>query len=69
MESPTAKIYHHRSPESSPFFKVVSQYFSEFERVYSQKFEAKYGFWRPVIHSSVEKFLKCGDLKEPTSRC
>lgn len=41
MESPTAKIYHHRLPESSPFFKVVSQHFSEFERTYSQNYEAK----------------------------
>ncbi len=24
MESPTAKIYHHRSPKSTPFFKVIS---------------------------------------------
>ncbi len=68
MELPTAKIYRHRSPESSPFFKVVSQHFSEFERVYAKKYEAKYGFWRPVIHTSVEKFLKCGDLKEGFAR-
>ena len=68
MESPTAKIYRHRSPESSPFFKVVSRYFPEFERIYPKKYETKYGFWRPVIHTSVEKFLKCGDLKEGFAR-
>jgi hypothetical protein len=68
MESSTAKIYHHRQPKSSPFFRIVDSYFDEFERVYSQKFEKDYGFWRPVIHSSVEKFRKCGDLKQGFAR-
>ncbi len=67
-ESPSEKIYHHRDPENSPFFKVVSRYFPAFEQSYVQKYEAKYGFWRPVIHTSVEKFLKCGDLKQGFAR-
>ncbi len=57
MGSPTAKIYHHRLPENTPFFKVVSRYFPEFERTYSQKYEDKYGFWRLVIHSSGSTFI------------
>ncbi len=57
-QSPSEKIYHHRDPENSPFFKVISRYFPEFEHSSVEKFEAKYGFWRPVIHTSVEKFLK-----------
>jgi hypothetical protein len=68
MESSTTKIYHHRQPKSSPFFRIVDSYFDEFERVYSQKFEKDYGFWRPVIHTSVEKFRKCGDLKQGFAR-
>lgn len=63
-QAPSEKIYHHREPGNSPFFKVVTHYFPEFERSYIQKFEEKYGFWRPVIHTSLEKFLKCGDLRE-----
>jgi hypothetical protein len=26
--------------------------------------QKRYGFWRPVIGTTVEKFLACGDLKE-----
>jgi hypothetical protein len=39
-----------------------------FERVYPQRFERHYGFWRPVVRYSIEKFLKCGDLKEGFAR-
>ena len=60
------KFYRPRNHET-PFFKVVHDYFDEFERVYPERFEAKYGYWRPVIRSSINKFLKCGDLKEGLS--
>jgi len=68
MQTPTDRIYHPRNPERSPFFKVVDRYFDQFERIYPQKYESTYGFWRPVIHDSVEKFRKCGDLKQGFAR-
>ena len=61
---PPGKFYRPRDHEASPFFKVVRDHFEEFERVYPEKFQAKYGYWRPIIRSSIDKFLKCGDLKE-----
>ena len=62
------KPYRPRKPQESPLYKVVSQYFDEFERVYPERFEKTYGFWRPVIRVSIEKYLKCGDLKEGFAR-
>lgn len=62
------KIYRRRDPEASPFFKLVSSHFDEFERVYPEKFQKQYGFWRPQIRTSIDKFLKCGDLKEGFAR-
>ena len=64
----TTSFYRPRNPEASPFFKVVRDYFDEFERVYPERFQDKYGYWRPVIRTSIEKFLKCGDLKEGFAR-
>ena len=29
---------------------------------YSERYEKRYGFWRPVIGDVVRKFLRCGDL-------
>lgn len=62
------KRYRTRDPEASPFFTLVRDYFDEFEQVYPQRFQKRYGFWRPVIRDSIDKFLKCGDLKEGFAR-
>jgi hypothetical protein len=64
----TGKFYHPRDHAASPFFRIVRDHFAEFEKVYPERFRQIYGFWRPVIRSSIEKFLKCGDLKEGFAR-
>jgi hypothetical protein len=61
-------FYRPRDHAASPFFKIVRDYFNEFERVYSERFQERYGFWRPVIRTSIDKFLKCGDVKEGFAR-
>jgi len=38
------------------------------QRVYDERFAAKYGFWRPIIERSVTAFLRCGDLHEGFAR-
>ena len=62
------KFYRPRDHEASPFFKVVRDYFDEFERVYPEKYQERYGYWRPVIRSAIDKFMKCGDPKEGFAR-
>jgi hypothetical protein len=61
-------FYRPRNHEASPLFKIVRDRFDHFERAYPERFQAKYGFWRPVIRSSINKFLECGDLKEGFAR-
>ncbi len=31
---------------------------------YDERYQKRYGFWRPVIAATVEKFIACGDLRE-----
>lgn len=62
--SSSNKFYQPRHPEDSPFFKVLEANFDTFELNFPALFQPKYGFWRPVIRKSLEKFLKCGDLRE-----
>jgi hypothetical protein len=62
------EVYQPREPEKSPFFQLVSSYFDKFERIYPEKYQKTYGFWRPVIRRSIDKFIKCGDLKEGFAR-
>jgi hypothetical protein len=63
-----SSFYRPRDHEASPFFKVVRERFDEFEKVYPQRYQERYGYWRPVIRSSIDKFIKCGDLKEGFAR-
>lgn len=63
-----AEFYRPRNHAASPFFKVVRDHFDEFESVYPEKYQARYGFWRPVIRTSIDKFIKCGDGKEGFAR-
>src|SRR4030042_3209668 len=61
-------FYRPRDHEASPFFKVVRERFADFVTGYQQRYQERYGYWRPVIRSSIDKFLKCGDLKEGFAR-
>jgi hypothetical protein len=61
-------VYRTRDPEASPFFTLVRDYFDQFEQVYPERFQKQYGYWRPVIRDSIDKFVKCGDLKEGFAR-
>jgi len=56
---------------NSPFpatARTKDQHFPTFQQVYDERYEAKYGFWRPVIDRSVTAFLKCGDLHQGFAR-
>lgn len=61
-------FYRPRDHEASLFFQVVRDHFDDFERVYPERYQKAYGYWRPVIRSSIDKFVKCGDLKEGFAR-
>ena len=61
-------VYRPRDHETSPFFRLVRERFDDFESAYPEKYQERYGYWRPVIRSSIDKFMKCGDLKEGFAR-
>ncbi len=42
--------------------------FDSFQQVYDERFQEKYGYWRPIVEQSVAAFLKCGDLQEGFAR-
>jgi hypothetical protein len=57
-----------RHPQQSPFYRWVERFFPEFEAVYAERYQERYGFWRPIIGTVVRKFLECGDLKHGFAR-
>ncbi len=50
-------LYRPRDPQASDLWRLLDQHFETFQQVYDERFQAKYGFWRPVVERSVTAFL------------
>ena len=61
-------LYRPRDPRASDLWRLLDEHFDSFRQVYDEQFQAKNGFWRPVVARSVTGFLKCGDLQEGFAR-
>ena len=61
-------LYRPRDPQASDLWRLLDEHFDSFQQVYDQRYQAKYGYWRPIIEQSVAAFLKCGDLQEGFAR-
>ncbi|NLX99290.1 MAG: hypothetical protein GXY83_24400 [Rhodopirellula sp.] len=61
-------LYRPRDPQGSDLWRLIDEHFATFQQVYDDRYQAKYGFWRPVVEHSATAFLKCGDLHEGFAR-
>ena len=66
FQNPT--FYRPRRPWDTSLYRLVEENYEEFERVYPDRYQAKYGFWRPAIRKAVHEYLQCGDLREGFAR-
>ncbi|HWR96867.1 MAG TPA: transposase zinc-binding domain-containing protein, partial [Candidatus Methanoperedens sp.] len=57
-----------RRPREGAFYRLVDEHYERFEQVYSERYEDRYGFLRPVIRETVFKYLSCGDPKQGFAR-
>lgn len=61
-------VYRPRRPRETAFYRLVEEHFERFEQIYPERYEDRYGFFRPVIRETVYKYLGCGDLKQGFAR-
>ena len=61
-------VHRPRRPQGSPFCRLAEHFFSQLETVYEERYQARYGFWRPIIGTVVHRFPGCGDLKHGFAR-
>jgi hypothetical protein len=57
-----------RNPKKSPLWQCAHRHYDEFEEVYPEKYQPRYGILRPVIPEVVQKFLGCGDPQRGFAR-
>ena len=49
-------LYKPRDPQASDLWRLIAKHFDTFQQVYDDRYQAKYGFWRPVIEHSVTAY-------------
>ena len=67
MAQPCPKLsplYQPRDPKASDLWRVIDEHFDAFQQVYDERFQAKYGYWRPIVQQSVAAFLKWAICKK-----
>jgi hypothetical protein len=55
-------VYRPRKPHVTPFCQCVQDHDETLEQVWPDRFEKRYGFWRPYLKEVLVRYLECGDL-------
>ena len=61
-------FYRPRQPQQTPFYQLAERFYPEFKAVNEGRYQERYGYWRPAISASVEKFPECRDLQHGFAR-
>jgi hypothetical protein len=57
-----AGIYQPRNPQASSYFHCVQDHFEQLQILWQDRYEPRYGFWRPRVTDVIYRYLECGDL-------
>jgi len=52
------KVYRPRKPQDSAYYRCVEDCFETFEQVYQERFERKYGFFRPYVRQVIYRYFQ-----------
>jgi hypothetical protein len=61
-------VYKPRKPKASPLYRCISEHFAEFEAVYEERYQNKFGVLRDVVREVIDKYRGCGDLEKGFAR-
>jgi len=60
--------YRTKKFQYSSYYRCIEDNYEIFERVYEQKYEAKYGYIRPIVSKAIYQYLDCGILHNGFAR-
>ena len=64
----SAEAYTPRNPRKSMYFQCVEANFEQLERVWNERYQKQYGYWRSYVLDVICKYLDCGDLHQGFAR-
>ena len=68
MALPTCAVYRPRRPRSTPLYRLVEAVYDYVRDEWAERFEGRYGFWRPLLDKAVSSYLDCGILDNGFAR-
>jgi hypothetical protein len=61
-------VYRPRKPHLTPLYHCVQDHYEALEQFWPERFEKRYGFWRPYLKEVMVRYLACGDPHEGFAR-
>ena len=55
-------VYQPRDPKASAYYRCVEDHFEQLEAVWDERYQRRFGFWRPYVSDVIRRYLDCGDL-------
>ncbi|MFP4454039.1 MAG: hypothetical protein ACLFPI_11830 [Desulfobacterales bacterium] len=55
----TDDAYTPRKPQNSGYFQCVQNHFEVLEMVWEERYQSRYGFFRPYVSEVIFRFLEC----------
>ena len=62
------QVYRARNPKQSPLWQCAHRHYNDFEEIYPEAYQPRYGSLRPIVPEVVHKFLECGNLERGFAR-
>jgi len=55
-------VYQPRNPKASAYYRCVEDHFEQLKTVWDERYQSRFGFWRPYVMDVIHRYLDCGDL-------
>ena len=53
-------VYQPRKPKASAYYRCVEDHFEQLEAVWDERYQGRFGFWRPYVTDVIRRYLASG---------
>ena len=53
-------VYQRRNPKVSAYYQCVEDHFEQLEAVWDERYQSRFGFWRPYVADVIRRYLASG---------